>query len=768
LHILSKDGKVYALRSVDKSVSKVMPPDFQNTFIEHLVGDQISQSHPYSALGVPIMAKAAGIYHTTPQFYYVPKQAALGKYNDQYGDKLYLFEQKPDEDWTSSENLGNFKKFISSEKLLNKLYDNSNNRVDQKQFVRSRIFDFFIGDWDRHLEQWKWGVKDSANLKIYEPVPTDRDQAFVKFNGPLVKLIVGAAGMDYLKNFDYKIKHVGGFSYERRNLDRFFTNEVTLAQWRQIAEEVRVSLTDEVIESSVKELPSEVFSISGNDIIAKLKVRRNDLGKYATQYYYAMAREVEIVGTEGDEYFEVIRLNDKETRVNVYRLKKSGEKHEEPYYSRIFKTSETKEIRLYGLSGNDKYKVDGDVSRGITVRIIGGNDKDTYIETSSVLKGTKLHIYDTKDNDFSVNNSNTFIHYISKKDTAFHVFDYDTYKASKKGIGPDIFYNNEDRIYVGLAWKMQKQKWRKLPFAYKEKFSVHYSISQKAFSVNYDGIFNIKNDKYALLVNGYYDAVRWTNFYGLGNETALTTTDVNYFRMRTEEWYGSAGLRITPNRHHRIDATVYYGQIRPINDTARFLNKGLLPSNSATFDKNEYGGAMLTYSTSYINDSILPTKGISFTGNASYTNNFTKGDFGKYSGELLFFVSVGKVISIASRTGAATISGMPEFYQYPWIGGGPSFRGYRRERFRGSSTFYNNNELRFIFNVKGYAYRGRLGFFGFYDDGRVWMPGETSNIWHTSYGGGLILVPFNKLALKVSYGISPEIKLFQISANKMF
>jgi hypothetical protein len=768
LHILSKDGKVYALRSVDKSVSKVMPPDFQNTFIEHLVGDQISQSHPYSALGVPILAQAAGIYHTNPVFYYVPKQPALGKYNDQYGNNLYLFEQKPDEDWTSAANLGGFKKFISSEKLLNRLYDDNHNRVDQLQFARSRIFDFFIGDWDRHLEQWKWGVKDSAQLKIFVPIPTDRDQAFVKFNGPLVKLIVGAAGMDYLKNFDYKIKKIGGFSTERRNLDRFFTNEVTLAQWRRLAEEVKASLTDEVIESAIKQLPSEVYSISGPGIIAKLKVRRNDLVKYAAQYYYEMAKEVEIVGTNNDEYFVVNRLNNKETVVNVYRVKKNGQPHDEPYYTRKFLSSETKEIRLYGLSGNDTYKVEGDASKGITIRIIGGNEKDKYIENSTVLKGTKLHIYDTKDNDYSVTTANTFVHYISKKDTAFHVFDYDTYKASKKGIGPDIFYNNEDRVYVGLAWKMTKNKWRTYPFAAKEKLSVHYSISQNAFSVNYNGMFTIKNYRSSLLINGFYDQVRWTNFYGLGNETVMTTKNVNYFRMRSEQWYGSAGVRLTPQRHHRIDAIGYYGEIRPIHDTARFLFKEQFPAVINTFDKTKYFGAMLTYSTSYVNDSIIPTRGVSFTGNTSYTNNLDKSDFGSYSGEVLFFVPVGRIISIASRAGGATITGSPEFYQYPWIGGGSTLRGYPIERFHGKTTFYNNNELRFIFNIKSYAYKGKIGVLGFYDDGRVWMPGETSSKWHTSYGGGLLLVPFNKISLKATYGISPEISMIQLSVNKMF
>jgi hypothetical protein len=35
----------------------------------------------------------------------------------------------------------------------------------------------------------------------------------------------------------------------------------------------------------------------------------------------------------------------------------------------------------------------------------------------------------------------------------------------------------------------------------------------------------------------------------------------------------------------------------------------------------------------------------------------------------------------------------------------------------------------------------RLGLFGLVDTGRVWLEGEDSSTWHTSYGGGLLLQP---------------------------
>jgi hypothetical protein len=45
------------------------------------------------------------------------------------------------------------------------------------------------------------------------------------------------------------------------------------------------------------------------------------------------------------------------------------------------------------------------------------------------------------------------------------------------------------------------------------------------------------------------------------------------------------------------------------------------------------------------------------------------------------------------------------------------------------------------------------------------MPAETSNTIHTNYGGGLILVPFNSIYIDVTYGISKESQLIQLTVR---
>src|SRR5450432_2983348 len=131
LHLVSKNGENYTLRSVDKRLGKVLPESFRGTFIEHIANDEVSMSHPYAAVTVPGMAQSAGIYHTNPEYVYVPKQEALDSFNEKIGNTTYLFEQRLKGDWKNSDNLGNFEKYYDTYEMMAKLQEETDNHVDQ-------------------------------------------------------------------------------------------------------------------------------------------------------------------------------------------------------------------------------------------------------------------------------------------------------------------------------------------------------------------------------------------------------------------------------------------------------------------------------------------------------------------------------------------------------------------------------------------------------------------------------------------------------------
>lgn len=109
-----------------------------------------------------------------------------------------------------------------------------------------------------------------------------------------------------------------------------------------------------------------------------------------------------------------------------------------------------------------------------------------------------------------------------------------------------------------------------------------------------------------------------------------------------------------------------------------------------------------------------------------------------------------------------------EFYEHSIIGGPENLRGFKRERFWGKTSFHNNNELRFITNLRTHILNAKVGILVFFDDGRVWMPEQNSNSLHTAYGTGILIAPFNKICGTITYGISKESNLFQVRLNKLF
>ena len=761
LRLRTKEGKEYTLRSINKSRDDVIPPAVKGTFMDDVVRDGISMSHPYGAFALANMMQRAGIYHTLPALVYLPQQKELDTFNALYGDDLYLLEQKPEGDWREADNLGNFKTFSSTDEVLIKLQLNNTYIVDQHAFARARLFDMLIGDWDRHEGNWSWGEAPTPGGIILKPVPRDRDQAFYYHNGVLINLVIKGAALSFMQHYDYKEKDVEILNTSARHMDRYFTNALTLTDWLYEAAALQKALTDSVIVQSVAQLPPEIYATKGQELIDKLKARRGQLPGFAKQYYLFIAKEVEIVGSRQREYFEVSGAGDNETSVTVFRINENGKRAATPFYNRIFNPAETKEIRLFGIKGEDVYVVNND-RNNITIRIIGGDGRDSIVQSSH-----KVHMYDDANNAFQTRAAHMHL----SSDSSIHKWSYRWSRYDKSGIRPEAFYNNADRIFVGLRYKYRKYKWRSDPFAWEQSVGVRYSISQSALSFYWSAVYPHVLGKWNLIMRADYDVIRWTNFYGTGNETKSVTTDINYYRLRSEEWYAAAGLNRGFGRS-TVAVTAYYLSTKGRSDPDRYPSK-VFTNHSELFKFNPYAGLQLTYSYVNVKDSVVPERGYTFIANAIYAKNFLQQEFyQQYNAHGQLYVPIVNHVSLAIRAGAETIVNNDvlntgQAYEHAVIGGPRTLRGYRRERFWGKTAFYNSNELRYITNFRTYFMNGKIGVFAFFDQGRVWMPGERSNKLHISYGPGIMLAPFYKCNISATYGITEEIRLVQLRLNRV-
>ena len=748
LRLRDKNSKDYVLRSVNKDFSRALN-NMDGTFIARVTKDQVSMGHPYAAYTITPMIQAAGIYHTIPEIVFVPKQKALGSFNDEYGDQLYLFEQRADESQEDADNFGNAKNVIGSEKLFEKLWDENDNYIDQPAFAKARLFDMFIGDWGRHPDNWRWAEFDLGQQTIYRPVPRDRDQAYTKIDGLWPNLAGGYHKFRHLQGFNYSIKKVGAWNYPGRTLDYRFINELQLEDWVAQAKDLQGELTDSLIESSIRRMPPELFKISGETIIAKLKSRRDDLQRYAKEYYEYLARTVTILGSEKTEKIEIEVLPGRKVDIDVFKINKHGNIIDTPYYSRRFNAKETKDIYLYGLGKKD------------IISLKGGENKNKI----------KVHIIDPQDKDsVYVQGDNRRINHI--KFFRGEKFEYDTIRDEKMNIDivpiitpavysvferdpQDLLPRTGIKVKAGVV--LTPQPWRKKQYQIVHSLHAFYGFLRQSFNVGYVGRYGYTFGKWDLIVKGRMDNPAVENFYGLGNNTEVDNSGRNFYRTESSRVYAGIGVDRNINDMHRVEMTMVYQSVKYKEMPGHFISNGV-HMDPSIYDRKHFAGIEANYIYDRTKGNICPLRGFIVNFGGGFLRNLSDTGYSvaKLNSTIATFVPLSKKFTLAMRAGGATAFGKPDFYHLNRMGGNMQVRGYARERFYGKSLAFANTEIRWITNTKNYFFNGRAGLVGFYDIGRVWMPDEKSDKWHPGYGGGVVIIPFNKITLSAMYGQSTE------------
>ncbi|HEY2720979.1 MAG TPA: BamA/TamA family outer membrane protein [Chitinophagaceae bacterium] len=755
LRLKSQGGKEYVLRSIDKDFGRAFPDEFQGTFITHIAKDQSSISHPFAAITIAPMIQVTGIYHTNPKIVFVPSQPALGKYNKKYGDQLYLFEERPDDNQEDAAYFGYSKKVIGTDKFWEHIYEDNDNRVDQKAFAKARLFDMFIGDWGRHPDNWRWARFDNDKTTVYRPIPRDRDQAYTQFDGFWPWIATNVFGAIQFESFGYKLHNIKRFNEPGRILDRPLTNELTEKDWMTAARELQTSLSDSVIENGIHQLPPELFAISGNKLIAELKSRRDHLDDYAKRYYDFLSHHEEIRGSDKKEFFEIKRLGNRETQVNIYKINKSDQAKSKPYFSRTFDAKDTREIRLYGLGDSDIIKVTGP-PHGVKVRIIDPEGTDSI---SLEAKGrTKLSV--GKKFMFDTAHTKKFDFFVLP---LFSPPEYKVFEDDPTG----LFTKTGVRISVNERYL--SQPWRTAKYMHTHLISANYGFLRTSANIGYVGRFGHAVGPFDFLIKARYDLRAVENYFGAGNETIDTNTKTNYYRTISSRFYGGLGLSTMFGRYQNFDISAFYRNVRVQNNAGHFatVDHGI---DSSLFSNNEFGGVEAAYHFRHVNNNRFPTSGFDFSVAADFVQNIreTSRSFTNVASYFSVYLPLGKSFSIASRAGGAALAGDADFYDLNKLGGYVSLRGFARERFSGKTVFYNNNELRWVTPTRNYFFNGKIGLLAFYDDGRVWQPLESSSKWHIGYGAGIILIPFGKAALTATYCTSDDGNFLQLKLGMFF
>ncbi|NIM91711.1 MAG: hypothetical protein GTO17_12285 [Candidatus Aminicenantes bacterium] len=733
------DGRSYTFRGVDKDPTAVLPPYLEGTIADRLVQDQISSSHPAAPVVVGPIIEAAGVLHTKARLVIMPDDPALGEFRAEFAGLLGTFHEYPTPVSDTSPGFMGATEILNYIEMWERLEASPSDRVDSLAFLRARLVDLFIGDWDRHRKQWRWAK--IPGKPFWQPLPEDRDQAFCRYDGLFLSIV--RYTFPYILNFGEKYSGIEGMTFGGWDLDRYLLTELEKSDWQTVATNLKTRLTDSVIEKAIQLLPPEYYVLDSARLESDLKKRRDRLLEVADRYYHHLAREVDIHMTDKEELAEVVQIDNNTAEVRISLRPADGDHlAPKPYYQRRFHRHETREIRLYLRGGDDKVITRGTLDSGIIFRIIGGPGQDTVDDS----KGGSLRISDSTGKLKMIPGPGTILDkrkYVPPPPNPRapwappRDWGQRTIPVLWFGGGPDV------GAFLGAGFSAKIYGFRKHPFSSYHTVRAGYTTIPKKFRVDYQGEFHLENSRSFFNVSARASGFEILRFYGFGNETSNEEPD-DFYKVEQEQYslHFSLMMALVDSLYFSVGPTLKYS-ITNLEDD-RFIHAAR-PYGIEDFSQL---GIRTGLHFDKKNHPIAATRGIRISLEGRYFPKFwsVKSAFGDVRGYASAFLTASSIPlepTLAFRIGGKKIFGTYPFQEAAFIGGGgltgtgSTVRGFRAQRFAGDSSLYGNLELRFRLSNLYLFLPGEIGLFGLADVGRVFLDGENSNAWHSAIGGGI-------------------------------
>jgi hypothetical protein len=779
LRLEDKNGRQYVLRSIDKFVEGAVPEQLHKTFAVDLVQDQISASNPYAAPVVAALAEYANIFHTNPEVVYVPDDQRLGIYRRDVAGKLFLFEERPDDDRRDVASFGRSENIISTAKVIEKTIASSNHVIDEGAVLRARLFDIVVNDWDRHEDQWRWAGFERNGQTVYKPIPRDRDQAFFVNEGIIPWIAARKWLLPKIQGFTEYTENMEGLSFNARYFDRSFLTQSSWEEWQRQIDSLQILLTSEKIDSAMYAFPKEVYPFCGHETARILKARLNNLEPMARKLYLSLAKEVTITGTEASDFFEIMAPSDTVLRISGYELKKKEQKGRQFYYRTLY-AFETGKIHLYGLEGKDRFSLTGNQSGKIELNIIGGKNKDEVI-TKTQSSRKSISIFDKKNTEISPKLSKRLKTRYDPNELEYNRehFEYDV-------IYPGVFsgYNPDDGIFVGGGPVFTKySRYRQ------QRYEIlgNYAFATNAFNLYFGAQQNFPLRQVEINFSTQYNSPEYAgNFFGMGNET-VPRAEKEFYRLRMSRFYTELDFvkELDKGRIHKAGPGLFFSYSDAEKTAGRFISRPENGLNENDLAAHAYTGAYFKYELNtlagmkrnteeeFAGSSTFPTRGMYLKTRAGYYAGLNEktDHFLKLSGDWVTYLSFSQRprIVYALHVGGEKLFGDYGFHEAAKLGRTENLRGYRESRFYGDASIYLNAEVRIrMKQFQTYLLNGTAGVLVFNDTGRVWLDGENSQKWHNGTGLGLWFSPFDMAVMSVSYAVSPDDHLFNFSVNYQF
>lgn len=281
MDVRAPDGCTYSLRSVNKDQAGILPERWQWLPVKSIVRDQASALFPYAPLVCRELQIAAGIYGTHPTLVFVPLTAMAVVAQNRHGYLAWL-EVEPDKTWLGKAILGYPEELLNSQALTAQ-YKQDKLSVDVMAYLKLRLFDILVGDWDRHGKQVEWGIHTISGHRVAYPIAMDRDMAFYRFDDGVLNKVAERVAPK-LVSFKPEVKSVWRYGISGRELDLLLLSHLPGEAFEQQARVLQALVDDRAINDALALLPEAASGEAGYLSFA-LRRRRDQLPEIAREYH---------------------------------------------------------------------------------------------------------------------------------------------------------------------------------------------------------------------------------------------------------------------------------------------------------------------------------------------------------------------------------------------------------------------------------------------------------------------------------------------------
>ena len=741
LALRGADGKCYTFRPIIKDPTNHLPVDLRETLARRVLIDQMSSGHPAAQVVAPGLLQASGILHNTPQLVVMPDDPALGEFRAAFANAVGDIEE-----WGGTPGFSGTTETIDGEELWKRLRESPDVRVDSRAYLKSRLLDQLMGDWDRNRGQFRWGKV--AGQERWQPIPEDRDQAFARFEGVFTWFL--RPQLPLLVKFGPGYSSQAGLTYDSWDVDKRILADLERRAWDETARELQAELTDAVITAAVRREPPEFLAKDGARTIAALQARRAGLPEQARCFYEYVNKNVDVFLTDAHELVKARRFDNGDLELSVYAASVVGEPLGPPYFHRRFEAAVTSEVRVYLYGGNDKVVVTGGRHDGVRLRTIAGDGVDVLDDSA----GGGTH--------FAAAQGQQESHYrvVPGPGTDWDRRPYTPPPPDKRAdwipardwgrvSGPLLLasYGTDYGALLGGSFNTVGYGFRKDPWADKQSLRLVYSTTEKGVRGTYLGQFRFENSPLRVGLSALGSGIEVSRFYGSGNGTTIEGDRDTYkleqdrFEVEPALIYGrgdnldlSLGFNVKYDKTEPRDNPLLQSQ--PFYGEGDFTQVGV--SARLRFDGTDHRA--------------LPRTGVLVTGTGRLYPAVADvaQTFGEAHGDVRAYLSTGhdRGLTLATRVGGQKVFGTHPFFESAFIGGKTplslfepggvsSVRGLPAQRYAGDASAYGGVDVYLPLMRAFLLVPGQIGVMGFYDIGRVFLDGESADQWHHGAGGGL-------------------------------